>query len=64
MTLPIIIIGCVLLLLAFVFELIAKRINAPSVILMLLLGWSASQLVTAFNIPIPSLDPVLPVLAP
>jgi Kef-type K+ transport system membrane component KefB len=61
MTLPIIIIGCVLLLLAFVFELIAKRINAPSVILMLLLGWSASQLVTAFNIPIPSLDPVLPV---
>jgi potassium/hydrogen antiporter len=62
MTLPIIIIGCILLLLAFVFELIAKRINAPSVILMLLLGWSASQFVTAMNIPIPSLEKVLPIL--
>lgn len=61
MTLPVIIIACILLLLAFVFELIAKRIKSPSVILMLLLGWSASQLVTALNIPIPSLDPVLPI---
>lgn len=61
MTLPVIIITCILLLLAFVFELIAKRINSPSVILMFLLGWSASQLVTVMNIPIPSLDPVLPI---
>jgi potassium/hydrogen antiporter len=61
MTLPVIIIACILLLLAFVFELIAKRIKSPSVILMLLLGWSASQLVTALNISIPSLDAVLPI---
>jgi len=61
MTLPIIIIACILLLLAFVFELIAKRIKSPSVILMLLLGWLTSQLVSALEIKIPSLDLVLPV---
>lgn len=61
MTLQIIIISCSLLLLGFVFELLAKKIKAPSVILMLLLGWLTQQLTTAMNVQVPSLDLLLPV---
>jgi hypothetical protein len=62
MTIEIIIIACLLLLIAFIFEIIAKKIKAPSVIFMLLLGWLTNQLVVALNIKISSLDSVLPVL--
>lgn len=61
MTLPIIIIACSMLLIAFSFEILAKYIKSPSVILMLLLGWLVQQLVKATNISTPSLDPILPV---
>lgn len=61
MTLTIIIISCLLLLIAYAFEVFSNRIKSPSVILMLLLGWLAQQAVSYFNFYVPDLNVVLPV---
>lgn len=60
MTSAIIIIVCVLLLIAYVFDLTSSKTRIPSVILLLLLGWLVRQLVIAVNITIPDLTQLLP----
>jgi potassium/hydrogen antiporter len=60
MTNAIIITICILLLLAYLFDISASRTKIPSVILLLLLGWGIKQVTIAINLYIPNLDPVLP----
>ncbi len=62
MEVPIIITLCVLLLIAYVFDLTASKTKIPSVILLLLLGYGVKQLATWFNLPLPSFAKILPVL--
>lgn len=62
MTTAIIITLCVLLLLAYVFEISSSKTKIPSVILLLLLGWGVRQLSQLMNINIPSLTRLLPIL--
>ncbi len=62
MTATIIITFCVLMLIAYIFDLTASKTKIPSVILLLLLGWSIRQLVYYFGIPLPGFRTVLPTL--
>lgn len=61
MTTTIIITICLLLLLAYVFDISSPLTKIPSVILLLLLGWIVKQTVVFFNIHIPDLNPLLPI---
>jgi hypothetical protein len=60
MTTTIIILICVLLLVAYIFDLTASRTRIPSVILLLLTGWGLNQLTAFTEISIPDLNPFLP----
>lgn len=62
MTITIIITFCVLLLIAYAFDLTSSKTKVPSVILLLLLGWAVRQLTVWFDIQLPDFSPVLPVL--
>lgn len=62
MTVTIIISFCVLLLIAYVFDLTSSHTRVPSVILLLILGYSARQLTVWFDIQLPDFSPILPVL--
>lgn len=62
MTSTIIIALCVLLLLAYLFDLTASKTKIPSVILLLLLGWLLHRLTDFLKIQLPDFSPVLPVL--
>lgn len=62
MSTTIIIAICVLLLMAYVFDLSASKTRIPSVILLLTLGWFVKQLAAFAEIGLPDLSPVLPVL--
>lgn len=62
MSTAIIIIACVLLLLAYAFDVSATFTKIPSVILLLLLGGIVRFATQSLNIFIPDLNPVLPVL--
>lgn len=53
---------CVLLLLAYAFDISSALTKIPSVILLLLLGWIVKQTIELFNIHIPDLNPLLPIL--
>lgn len=53
---------CVLLLIAYVFDLTSSKTKVPSVILLLLLGWAVRQLTVWLNIQLPDFSPFLPVL--
>ncbi|MGB4847985.1 MAG: cation:proton antiporter [Saprospiraceae bacterium] len=57
----IIIIICILLLLAYAFDISSRLTKIPSVFLLLLLGWTARQAIDFFEILIPDLNPLLPV---
>ena len=61
MTTTIIITFCVLLLIAYVFDLTASKTKIPSVILLLLLGWAVRQLTLILDIHLPDFSPILPV---
>lgn len=61
MTSTIIITLCILLLIAYVFDLTSSKTKIPSVILLLLLGWIVRQLSTVLHIRIPDLSGMLPV---
>ena len=63
MTTAIIITLCALLLVSYVFALTSAKTKIPSVLLLLVLGWAIKQGVLFLKIDVPSLDPVLPVLA-
>ena len=58
----VIIIICVLLLLAYLFDLTSSKTKIPSVILLLLLGWCAKQAASFFELEVPNLAPLLPIL--
>ena len=62
MTTSIIITLCVLLLIAYVFDLTASRTKIPSVIMLLFVGWIVRQITSFFSIAIPDLSEILPVL--
>lgn len=62
MTTIILITFCVLLLIAYVFDLTASKTKIPSVILLLLLGWAVRQLTLILDIHLPDFSPILPVL--
>lgn len=62
MTTTIIITFCVLLLIAYVFDLTSSKTKIPSVILLLLLGWSVRELTILLDIHLPDFSPILPIL--
>lgn len=62
MTIPLIITICVLLILAYVFDITSSKTKIPSVILLLLLGWAVGQVSNKLEIPTPNLNPILPIL--
>lgn len=62
MTTTIIITFCVLLLIAYVFDLTSSKTKIPSVILLLLLGWAVRQLTVLIDIQLPDISTILPVL--
>lgn len=62
MTTTIIITFCVLLLIAYVFDLTSSKTKIPSVILLLLLGWVVKQLTVLLDIHLPDISIILPVL--
>ncbi|MEP2025536.1 sodium:proton antiporter, partial [Reichenbachiella sp.] len=63
MTTTIIITFCTLLLVAYLFNLTSARTKVPSVILLLVLGWAIKRGVEYFEINVPNLSAILPVLA-
>lgn len=62
MTIAFIITLCVLLLIAYTFELTASKTKIPSVILLLILGWGVKQVTQIVHIELPRLDALLPIL--
>lgn len=62
MNFAIIITICTLLLIAYVFSITSPKTKIPSVILLLLLGWIVRQLSGLFELNIPELTPLLPIL--
>lgn len=62
MTTPIIVTICILLLLAYVFDISSARTKIPSVVLLLALGWGLNQGLNFFEITMPNLSGVLPIL--
>lgn len=62
MTTSIIVTICVLLLLAYVFDISSAKTKIPSVILLLLLGWVVGQLTRISGVALPDLTPALPIL--
>lgn len=61
MTIPIIITICVLIIIAYLFDLSAPKTKIPSVILLLTLGWFTKQAADFFWIQIPNLEALLPI---
>jgi potassium/hydrogen antiporter len=53
---------CILLLLAYAFDFSSSKTKIPSVILLLILGFSVKQLLSFVHISIPDLTPILPIL--
>ena len=62
MTTSIIITLCVLILLAYLFDISSAKTRIPTVILLLLLGWIFKQLTIFFSISVPDLSSLLPLL--
>lgn len=60
MTATIIITLCILVLIAYIFDITSSKTSIPSVILLLLLGFIARELTIYLNIEIPDLSPLLP----
>jgi len=62
MTTSIIISICLLLLLAYIFDISSSKTKVPSVILLLIVGWAVKQTVDALKITLPNLTSILPIL--
>lgn len=62
MTFAIIVSICILLLIAYLFDLSSKHTRIPTVILLLLMGWGVHRMTDLFKIQIPDLNPLLPIL--
>ena len=61
MTMTVIIIICILLLIGYLFDLTSSRTKIPSVILLLLLGWTVRQIADFFSFKIPDISGLLPI---
>src|SRR6187402_3399779 len=53
---------CLLLILAYIFDITSSKTKIPSVILLLLVGWAVKQGTSFLEIPVPNLNTILPVL--
>lgn len=62
MTVAVIITICLLILLAYVFDITASKTRIPSIILLLLLGFGLKQITDFAGYPLPNLEPILPIL--
>lgn len=62
MTATVIITFCVLVILAYLFDLTSSKTKIPSVILLLVLGWGLHQIAGYFSLSVPDLSPALPIL--
>ncbi|MFN8397599.1 MAG: sodium:proton antiporter [Bacteroidia bacterium] len=62
MTASILILLCVLLLLAYVFDISASKTRVPAVILLLALGWGLRQLTNGLGVAVPEMQGTLPLL--
>lgn len=62
MTTSIIIAISLLLILAYIFDITSSKTKVPSVILLLIVGWAVKQGTNFFEIPVPNLTSILPVL--
>ena len=62
MTNTFIIAFCVLIIMAYIFDLTTSKTRIPSVILLLILGWGLQQITDVFNINVPNLSGLLPIL--
>jgi len=62
MAFSIIITICFLLILAYIFDISSSSTKIPSVILLLIVGWAAKQLTNTFQIIVPDLTSILPIL--
>ncbi|NBB21529.1 sodium:proton antiporter [Runella sp. CRIBMP] len=62
MTTAIIITVCVLILLAYIFDITSSKTKVPSVILLLLMGWLVKQVALTTGLLLPNLGPILPIL--
>lgn len=62
MTIPVIIIFCSLLLIAYIFDLTSSKTKIPSVILLLLLGWLVRQATVILHLQLPDFSKFLPLL--
>lgn len=62
MTTAIIITFCVLILLAYIFDITSSKTKVPSVILLLLMGWLVKQVALTTGLSLPNLSPILPIL--
>lgn len=62
MTTTIIITFCLLLLVAYVFDLTSSKTKIPSVILLLILGWAVKQSTVWFGVQLPDFTALLPIL--
>lgn len=61
MSIPVIVV-CLLLILAYIFDITSSKTKIPSVILLFGLGWAVRQGTDFFAIPIPALVDILPIL--
>jgi len=52
---------CILILIAYGFDLTAGRTKIPSVILLMILGWGVQQFVRIFEIKVPDMEDLLPI---
>ena len=62
MTTTILITICILLLIAYIFDISSSKTKIPSVILLLLIGWVVKQITNNFQIFVIDLSPILPIL--
>src|SRR5690554_6137206 len=62
MTNTFIIAFCVLIIIAYIFDLTTSKTKIPSVILLLISGWGLQQFTDIFNINVPNLSGLLPIL--
>lgn len=61
MTSAVIITFCILLLIAYLFDITSLKTKIPSVILLLLLGWVVKQITSLLSINLPDLTSILPI---
>ncbi|MDZ7900388.1 MAG: cation:proton antiporter [Arcicella sp.] len=62
MTISIIITLCILVLIAYVFDITASKTKIPTIILLLILGFLVKMITISFDLHMPNLNPILPIL--